>query len=302
MGSIEKAIAKMNENPPRGERSKLSQGDDQRPHLRVLENEQPRRVREPVGRPEAIDKRRHFQLPEKTLEGEGIITPDSQRNQMSEEYRAIKRRILSAIDNGYDDPDVQPNIVMLTSCVSGEGKTFSSINLAISIAMERDRSVLLVDGDVTNPMAGVRLGFDSKTRGLTDLLLDNTLDPEDLIWQSSLPTLQFLPAGRLHNQVTELLASKSMTALSADLSRRHPGRVIIIDSAPMLMTSEARVVADLAGQIVFVVAANSTTRNMVADALKLVNDHSRVGLILNKSRKSIATTYGYGYGYGAGKK
>lgn len=320
MGSIEKAIAKMNSNPELDKRSGGDRRGNKRPtqrpqHLRALPDSTdatpdvdddmpsaPLPASRPVARPRVINDSRYFKLPQKTLEEEGMITPDAQRNQMSEEYRAIKRRILSAVDNNVETGEAHANVIMVTSCVSGEGKTFSAINLAISIAMERDRSVLLVDADVTNPMSGSRLGFTSEQSGLTDLLLDSTMDPDDLIWESSIDGFQFLPAGKSNNQVTELLSSKNMTALTRDLSRRHPERVIIIDSAPMLMTSEARVVADLAGQIVFVVAANSTTKVMVADALKLVNDHSRVGLILNKSRKSIATTYGYGYGYGTAIK
>jgi len=241
----------------------------------------------------------YFELPYQELNAAGMVVAGAgTRNQLSEEYRAIKRPILTAIDIAKYDGIKNTNMVMVTSCVSGEGKTFSAINLAISIAMERDRSVLLIDGDVTNPSCGERLGFNSKQKGLTDLLLDRDLHINDVVCQSDIPNLRFLPAGSSAHHVTELLSSRGMAELVESLSRSFQDRVIIFDTAPMLLTSEASVVADLAGQIVFVVAAESTTQGMVSDALKMVNNHSRVGYVLNKTRKKQSNIYGYGYGYG----
>ncbi len=238
-----------------------------------------------------------FRMPYEDLEAEGMVEANGKRNQLSEEYRAIKRPILSAIDNAANSGLEHGNIIMVTSCVSGEGKTFSAINLAISIAMERDRTVLLVDGDVTNPSAGQKLGFKPHQPGLTDILLDTSLNINDVICHSDIPNLRFLPAGSAANHVTELLSSRDMHFLIDSLSARYRDQVIVFDSAPMLMTSEATVVADLAGQIVFVVGAETTTRGMVSDALKMVNNHSRVGFVLNKTRKKQSNIYGYGYGY-----
>jgi len=247
---------------------------------------------------------KRFTLPYKAMELEGLLSLTAPRNQMSEEYRAIKRPVLAAIDaqdrTNIDELAASRNVVMVTSCVSGEGKTFSAINLALSIAMERDREVLLVDGDITNPSCGKRLGFDNDQPGLTELLQNNKRDPDKLIWQSDLPNFRFLPAGLSNNHATELLSSRNMSQLVKDLSHDYPERVVIFDSAPLLLTSEASIVADLAGQIVFVVSAESTTKGMVSDAMRIVNDHSRVGFVLNKTRKSQNNIYGYGYGYGYG--
>ena len=134
---------------------------------------------------------------------------------MSEEYRAIKRPILAAIDSQdrSDNDAVNRNLIMVTSCISGEGKTFSAINLALSIALEKDREVLLVDGDITNPSCGKRLGFDNDRPGLTELLQNKNRDPEELIWQSDMPNFRFLPAGISNNHVTELLSSRNMQDL-----------------------------------------------------------------------------------------
>ena len=135
---------------------------------------------------------KRFKLPYKAMELEGLLSLTAPRNQMSEEYRAIKRPVLAAIDaqdrTNIDDLAASRNVVMVTSCVSGEGKTFSAINLALSIAMERDREVLLVDGDITNPSCGKRLGFDNDQPGLTELLQNNNRDPDKLIWHCLLYT------------------------------------------------------------------------------------------------------------------
>jgi len=297
MGAIEKAVAQQSQqlnqqsagahptlkrNLPRHERLLLSgdQRNGQAANSQIPES-----------------ARNSFKLPYKELESEGMVEATGKRNQLSEEYRAIKRPILSAIDNAANSGLEHGNIVMVTSCVSGEGKTFSAINLAISIAMERDRTVLLVDGDVTNPSAGQRLGFKPHQPGLTDVLLDTGLNINDVICHSDIPNLRFLPAGSAAHHVTELLSSRDMQFLIKNLSSRYQDQVIVFDSAPMLMTSEASVVADLAGQIVFVVGAETTTRGMVSDALKMINNHGRVGFVLNKTRKKQSNIYGYGYGY-----
>ena len=299
MGAIEKAIARFNtvsdnEQPPlpREQAANSDSGS-----ARVVGMQEAGKKRLLVREEE--NKSRNFTLPYKAMEAEGLLSVSAPRNQMSEEYRAIKRPILAAIDSQSADRNhASRNVIMVTSCVSGEGKTFSAINLALSIAMEQDREVLLVDADITNPSCGGRLGFSKDQVGLTAVLNNRHRDPEDLIWQSDLENFRFLPAGIANNLTTELLSSRNMSDLVDGLSRYHPDRVIVFDSAPLLLTSEASIVADLAGQIVFVVGAESTTKGMVSDALRLVNDHSRVGFILNKTRKGQNNIYGYGYGYG----
>lgn len=304
MGAIEKAVARQS-----GQQNNLSSGLNSAPkrsiprHERLMLSGDQRNQRAANSQLNSNNSkpqrpgRNFFKLPYKELESEGMVEATGKRNQLSEEYRAIKRPILSAIDNAAHSGLEHGNIVMVTSCVSGEGKTFSAINLAISIAMERDRTVLLVDGDVTNPSAGARLGFKATQPGLTDVLLDTSLNINDVICHSDIPNLRFLPAGSAAHHVTELLSSRDMQFLIENLSTRYRDQVLVFDTAPMLMTSEASVVADLAGQIVFVVGAETTTRGMVSDALKKVNDHGRIGFVLNKTRKKQSNIYGYGYGY-----
>ena len=297
MGAIEKAIARFNTVTDQEVSSATSNERQLNPPPVPGSTVAP--VKLVKGKSTRTTGNNTFNLPYKAMELEGLLSLSAPRNQMSEEYRAIKRPVLAAIDSEETGhTDVSRNVIMVTSCVSGEGKTFSAINLALSIALEKDREVLLVDSDITNPSCGKRLGFDNDEPGLTELLHNKQRDPEDLIWQSDLPNFRFLPAGVTHNHVTELLSSRNMADLVDGLSRNYPERVIVFDSAPMLLTSEASIVADLAGQIVFVVSAESTTKGMVSDALRIINDHSRIGFLLNKTRKTQNNIYGYGYGYG----
>jgi len=303
MGAIEKAIARFNTvTDPESGAAKSNDRQASPPPVPGSGNNNTiaPAVQLVKGRSTRITGNNTFNLPYKAMELEGLLSLSAPRNQMSEEYRAIKRPILAAIDaeETAHNTEVSRNVIMVTSCVSGEGKTFSAINLALSIALEKDREVLLVDSDITNPSCGKRLGFNNDEPGLTELLHNKQRDPEDLIWQSDLPNFRFLPAGVTHNHVTELLSSRNMADLVDGLSRNYPERVIVFDSAPLLLTSEASIVADLAGQIVFVVSAESTTKGMVSDALRIVNDHSRIGFLLNKTRKNQNNIYGYGYGYG----
>ena len=220
---------------------------------------------------------------------------------MAEEYRVIKRPILAnAFGKVAHRPD-RANLVMVASSVPGEGKTFNAINLAMSVATELDRTVLLIDADVLKPAVTRLLGIEAE-KGLIDVLDDpDTLLPDVLI-KTDIPRLTILPAGKLHSHSTELLASDSMRRLADELSERYPDRLVIFDSPPLLATTEAVVLAELMGQIALVVAAESTPRPTVNQTLDLFSEDKVVGLILNKNRQAARQEYyGYGqYGHGSG--
>ena len=192
------------------------------------------------------------------------------------------------------------NLIMVTSALAGEGKTFSAINLAMSIAMEQDKTVLFVDADVSKATAATLLGISSKRPGLIDLLEDPTIQMRDVMLHTNVPNLRILTAGRLHDRATELLASEAMHRLMLDLSRRYPDRVIVFDSPPLLQSTEAVVLANLMGQVVFVVAAEQTGQDAVTEAVHLLKGEKIIGMVLNKSRRRVSARYGYGYGYGYG--
>ncbi len=228
------------------------------------------------------------------LEKMGFLTPESGRSQLAEEMRHIKRPLLlNAFGDHVDFGSNNLNLIMVTSSRPGEGKTYTSLNLAMSIAKERDKTVLLVDADVAKPGVTRVLGMES-AKGLVDYLLDDTLFIPDVMMKTNVPNLRFIPAGKRHIHSTELLTSENMKQLTEELATRYPDRVVIFDSPPLLATSEASVVAELVGQIVMVVEAEQTSNEEVQEALALIAENKILGLVLNKSRGSFGTDY-YGY-------
>ena len=230
----------------------------------------------------------------------GMVTPDSPRSPIAEEYRSIKRPLLTNMEGKGAATFRHPNLIMVTSALQGEGKTFSAINLAMSIAMEQDKTVLLVDADISKASAARLLGVPDSSPGLIDVLEDESLHIGDVILHTNIPNLRIVPAGRVHERSTELLASQSMYRVADELAERYSDRVVIFDSPPMLLTNEAQVVASLVGQIVFVIASEKTSQRAVAEALSMLGDEAMVGMILNKTKHVFTSKYGYGYGYGYG--
>lgn len=251
------------------------------------------------GQGDALDR---LDLDLEMLKSEGMITPHMERSQIAEEYRHIKRPLLqNAFGTPVGGAIEHGNIIMVTSARPSEGKTFTAINLALSIALERDKTVLLVDADVARPSVGKVLKI-SPGRGLVDYLADGNVNLSDIMRRTNVPKLRILSAGRPHPHSTELLSSARMSELVRELATRYPDRVVIFDSPPLLATSEASVLAQLVGQIVMVVEANKTRRQELKAALELVDSDKYIGLVLNKSRRPFGAdyySYGYGYGYGA---
>lgn len=231
----------------------------------------------------------------------GILTPDAGRNKIAEEYRLIKRPLLAnAFGHGETPPLPHGNMIMVTSSLPGEGKSFTAINLAISMATEMENTVLLVDADVTKTAIMRYLGLQGD-RGLIDVLLDPSIALSDVLIRTDIAKLTVLPSGRGIAHSTELLASSAMRAFVDDISSRYPDRIVIFDTPPLLATSEASVLASYMGQVVFVVEAERTPQEAVREALGHIAEHPSVGVVLNKSpaRAMGGDYYGYGYGYGS---
>jgi len=226
----------------------------------------------------------------------GMVTAASGRTNLLEDFRVIKRPLLKrAFTEGA--PGRPNNLIMITSSLPGEGKTYCAINLAMSIAMELDHTVLLVDADVARPSVLRTLGLPAQ-RGLMDILIDDKLDLSDVMLRTNVDTLSILPAGTSTPRATELLASSTMSSLVNEIANRYPDRVIIFDSPPLLLTSEASELAGHMGQIVMVVEAQGTTQHAVKEALRQLEGCSNVNLIYNKARDipGIEETYDYHYG------
>lgn len=227
------------------------------------------------------------------LAAAGIVTPDAPRSQTADEFRVIKRPLIANALGKSATQIERANLIMVTSAVPGEGKTFTATNLAMSIAMEVDTRVLLVDADVANPSLLTVLGL-KEPKGLMDALTDSKVDLADVLLRTNVDRLSVLPAGRSHRRATEHLASDAMERLIADLASRYPDRIVLFDAPPLLATTEARALATHMGQIVVVVEADRTTHSALKQALALLEDCPVVLTMLNKSAGSHVGTY-YGY-------
>ena len=226
----------------------------------------------------------------------GMVTAASGRTPLLEDFRIIKRPLLKRAFAEPTPGDKPGNLIMVTSSLPGEGKTYCAINLAMSIAMELDHTVLLIDADVARPSVMRTLGLPNQ-RGLMDLLLDDKTELSDVLLKTNVETLSILPAGASNQRATELLASQTMSAFVNEIAHRYADRIVIFDSPPLLLTSEAHVLASHMGQIAMVVEAEKTTQHAVKEALRQLEGCSNVNLIYNKTREfpGVEETYGYHY-------
>ena len=227
----------------------------------------------------------------------GVVAPDAEKSQIAEEFRIIKRPLIANAFGQGTTRVKNGNLIMVTSSLPGEGKSFCAINLAISMAMEMDRTVLLVDADVAKPRVPEYLGIHAD-KGLLDGLQDKDLKLSDVLIKTDIAKLTVLPAGRTYKRATELLASAAMTRLVEDIGNRYPDRIILFDSPPLLATSESSVLATHMGQIVMVVEAEKTSQEAVREALSHIQSCEVVGMLLNKTTPTPGADYYYGY-YGS---
>lgn len=245
---------------------------------------------------------RRVTLDLEAISASGIVTPAAPRSQMADQYRVIKRPLIAnAIGRGAASVK-HGNLIMVTSALPGEGKSFTSINLAMSMAAELDHTVMLVDADVARPSILRMLGLPPGP-GLLDLL-EGKADMSSVLMRTNVDKLTILPSGTPHAKATELLASEAMSTLLDDMSTRYPDRIIIFDSPPLLLTTESRVLATHMGQIVVVVHADRTLQGTVQQALAAIETCPVKMMVLNKARPDAIGGYGgyggYGYGYGYG--
>jgi protein-tyrosine kinase len=234
------------------------------------------------------------------LAAAGIVTPQSERSRTGDQFRVIKRPLISNAVGKGAAPLKHGNLIMITSAVAGEGKSFTSLNLAMSIAAELDHTVMLVDADVARPSILRMLGLPAGP-GLLDVL-QGTTEMASALLRTNVDKLTLLPSGTPVPRATELLASDAMRDLLDDMATRYPDRIIIFDSPPLLLTTESRVLASHMGQIVIVVHAGRTLQSDVQHALSTIESCPVRLMLLNKARGTLEGAYGHGqgYGYGAG--
>jgi protein-tyrosine kinase len=226
------------------------------------------------------------------LQGQGFISPNNVNTLLGNTFRMIKRPLLNNVMGKGATVLDNANLIMVTSSLSGEGKTFTAINLAISIAMERDKQVLLIDADVNKPSHHDVFGFESE-HGLTDYLRGKVTDMSRVLYKSNIPSLTLMPSGTKTSHATELIASDSMDRFVKEISSKYHNRVIIFDSPPLLLPTEASVLASHMGQVIVVVQAEITRQEEVKKSLSMLSNKI-VLLLLNQSHeKTQIGNYGY---------
>jgi protein-tyrosine kinase len=227
------------------------------------------------------------------LRAAGYLPEVAKDRQFADNYRRIKRPLIEKALSG-DTSGGEPRIIMVASAVPGDGKTFTSINLALSMAQERDISVLLVDSDVAKYHITDIFGLRGRS-GLLDALSDASLDPETLVVPTSSRGFSILPVGNRREGTAELVSSSRMRQVVASLCARNPRRILLLDSPPLLITNEGRALVKIAGQVVLVVRAGETPRHAVQAAIGMFDEKQAGGVILNQGK--VGFTEGY-YGYG----
>ncbi len=250
----------------------------------------------PPYQPEEVRRgtRRQITIDFDQLRAAAFALPRDQ-SELAEEFRLIKRPLVSnALAHGQGEVRNR-NVMMVTSAVPGEGKTFVALNLAFSMASEHDVYVLLIDADVAKPSIPRVLGFEADV-GLIDVVTDPKIDLADVMIRTNIENLTILPAGQSRPGSSELLASSRMARFVDDVSKRYPDRVILFDSPPVLARSEPIVLARHVGQVVFVVEAERTSRAALEEAIGLVGTERVGGIVLNKAPK-LPISEGFGRHY-----
>lgn len=230
------------------------------------------------------------------LKAADMLVPGSKLGpDFSDEYRRIKRPLLSNAFGKSESLVERGNLILVTSSIPGEGKSYTAVNLALSIANERDHTVLLVDCDVVKKGLSNVLGITNEP-GLIDVLQGDSSSIGDVMLRTDIPQLTVLSAGSQHEYVTELLASQRMSTLVNEMVSRYDDRIIIFDAPPLLPTPQTHILAELVGQIVFVIEAGITPQSVVEEAQLLLPADKATGVVMNKS-EGMRGRYGYYYGY-----
>tara|TARA_B100000953_G_scaffold299551_1_gene299794 strand:- start:373 stop:1269 length:897 start_codon:yes stop_codon:yes gene_type:complete len=231
------------------------------------------------------------------LSQKGMVDHSAERRIINEEFRTIKRKVISNVFGPLAKTLERSNIVMVTSSKPGEGKTFSAVNLALSIASEQDKTVLLVDADVLRPNVMKTLGLKNK-EGLIEYLLGEKSSVADVMKSTNIPNLKIIGAGKPHRLSNELLASEIMQKTIDEFSTRYKDRIVIIDTPPLLGINETSVLANLAGQALLVCEEGKSKLHDIKNAVAHLDPNMAIGIVVNKSLSNDQSPGYYGYYYG----
>ena len=227
------------------------------------------------------------------LEAKGFVTLQEKRSKINEEYRNIKRKLLINAFGSISKTLKRSNLILISSSRPNDGKTFTSINLALSIALEQDKTVLLVDADVLKPSVSKILNIGNNV-GLIEYLSGKQPDVSKIIYKTNIDGLRVIPAGIPHHLSSEFLSSNKMLRLIEEFASRYPDRIVVFDCPPLLGVNETALMAEQCGQGVIVVQEHKTKMADIKKAVEMLPEDMAVGFVLNKST-SDSKNQGYGY-------
>lgn len=297
MSLVERALQKLQANRPAPTRESVPLT----PSAALAANAAPVRSAGPVLRsPEDLRNGnvRLLHVDRERLRSQQMLPAASQEREISDQFRAIKRPLLNGLP--LDPDDALSRTIMVASALPGDGKTFTSLNLALSLALEKDLRVLLVDADAPKPHL-TRAFERQDVPGLLDVLADPARHIENVIVPTDVPRLDFLPIGKWHDTANELLASERMREVVQRLAAMYYPGLVLFDSPPVLLTNESRALATFLGQVVLVVKAGVTPHQAVKEAIATLGDDRHISVVLNNAPLGgvLGHYYGYRYGYGA---
>ena len=236
---------------------------------------------DPIAAPRATPRPGAEVKIDRTLLAErGMLVPGAPIGALVEEFRLVKRQLLTTARGVRVRSGDLSRTILVTSAQPDDGKTYCALNLAISMAAERDLEILLIDADFAKPDVMARLGL-SEGRGLLDALADPQVELESCVVRTDIPHLSLLPCGTKSNADTELVASARTGELIAQLLAADPRRVLIFDSPPVLAASPAAALAHHAGQVMLVVRADRTSESDLREAIDLLDGCEDIQLLLN---------------------
>lgn len=235
----------------------------------------------PIAKPRAVARPGPEAKIDRALLAErGMLVPGAPIGALVEEFRLVKRQLLTTARGVRVRAGDLSRTILVTSAQPDDGKTYCALNLAISMAAERDLEILLIDADFAKPDVMARLGL-SEGRGLLDALADPQVELESCIVRTDIPHLSLLPCGTKSNADTELVASARTGELIAELLAADPRRVLIFDSPPVLAASPAAALAHHAGQVMLVVRADRTSEGDLRESVDLLDGCEEIQLVLN---------------------
>jgi len=245
---------------------------------------------EVITKPAQATQTRTVTIRRNALSSAKLVPEVSEEWHVVDQYRRIIRPIIERQNALNTAQDIAARLCLVTSALSGDGKTFASMNLALSIARDRSYTVLLVDGDVAKRHLSHLLGVE-KEMGLMDALGNEAVDVESLVLPTNIPGLNILSAGRGRVGATELLLGAHMEEVMGCLSQWDRDRIVIIDSPPLLLSAESRALTHVVGQIVLVVRAGVTPQSAVTEAMSQFSHGKLTGVLFNQ-KLALTDTYG----------